>query len=936
MTTTKAHALAALGQSIWYDNIRRTLLESGGLQKLVEAGVLGVTSNPTIFERAIAGSTDYDTALQGLVQAGRSVEEIYEALAVEDIRAAADILQPIYEQTNGVDGYISLEVSPKLAHDTERTIAEGRRLFAEVGRPNVMIKVPATPEGIPAVQALISEGININVTLIFALDAYQAVMEAYLRGLEQLAERGGDLVRVASVASFFVSRVDSLVDGELAKLGNTDLQGKIAIANAKLAYEAFRQVFSGERWARLLALGARVQRPLWASTSTKNPNYPDTIYVDNLIGADTVNTVPPATLDALQDHATVALTIEQGLDEAKAHLAQLAALGIDMQVVTEQLLREGVSSFAKSFESLMDSIELKRERLISESQRRYANLGEAWLSIRARLEQMDAHDIIQRIYVKDHTVWKPEPTEISNRLGWLNIATRLNEPEVLERLYALTDEVWADGIKQVVLLGMGGSSLAPELFAKVYGSSVGNLDVHVLDSTDPDHVRAFADRFAPRQTLYIVSTKSGGTVETVSFFKTFYNRVLEAYDGDAHKAGQHFIAITDPGSAIEQLAKDYHFRTAFLNDPEIGGRYSALSYFGLVPAALDGIYLPRLLESAEQMQLLCSPAHDAVYNPAAWLGAILGEMALRGRDKVTFITSNAIASFGDWVEQLIAESTGKEGKGILPVVGESVGAPESYGADRLFVYLQLEGETQHEAAFAALEKAGHPTVRFVLRDKYDLGGQFFLWELATAVAGYILGINPFDQPNVESAKVAARQVVAAYREQGALPAQTPALTDGALTLYGEGLQGGSAAAAFKAFASAVAEGGYIGLHAYLPPTPSTDSALALLRLRLRELTGRAVTVGYGPRFLHSTGQLHKGDAGLGAFIQFTNTPEHDLPIPDAAGKPDSAMSFGVLKLAQALGDAQALREGGRRVLRIDLGADVIGGLRALLEGLAAL
>ncbi|MFQ3537125.1 MAG: bifunctional transaldolase/phosoglucose isomerase, partial [Aggregatilineales bacterium] len=752
-------------------------------------------------------------------------------------------------------------------------------------------------------------------------------------GLEQLAERGGDLARVASVASFFVSRVDSLVDAELAKLGNTELQGKIAIANAKLAYQAFRQVFSGARWERLKTLGARVQRPLWASTSTKNPNYPDTIYVDNLIGADTVNTVPHATLDALQDHATVALTIEQGLEEAKAQLAQLAALGIDMGAVTEQLLREGVASFAKSFEALMDSIALKRERLLSEVQRRYADLGESWARVRARLDEMDAHDIVQRIYVKDHTVWKPQPTEIANRLGWLNIATRMNEPAILERLYRLTDEVWADGLQQVVLLGMGGSSLAPEMFAKVYGTSVGNLDVHVLDSTDPDYIRSFIERFAPQRTLYIVSTKSGGTVETLSLFKTFYNLVLEAYEGDAHKAGQHFIAITDPNSAIEQLAKDYYFRATFLNDPEIGGRYSALSYFGLVPAALDGIYLPRLLERAEQMQALCSPAHDAVYNPAAWLGAILGEMALSGRDKVTFILSQPIAAFGDWVEQLIAESTGKEGKGILPVVGEPLGTPESYGVDRLFVCLQLEGDMDCEAALAALAQAGHPTVRFVLRDIHDLGGQIFLWELATATAGYVLGINPFDQPNVESAKVAARQMLAAYREQGALPAQTPALTEGGLTLYSAGVGASSLAEAFKAFISALPERGYIAVHAYLPPAPETDAALSQLRLRLRALTKRAVTVGYGPRFLHSTGQLHKGDAGLGAFIQLINIPQHDLPIPDEAGKPHTSVTFGVLKLAQALGDEQALCEGGRRVLRVNLGADVSGSLQTLLKGL---
>lgn len=933
---TKAQELAALGQSIWYDNIRRALLESGELKALIANGVMGVTSNPTIFERAIAGSTDYDAAMVALVREGKSTEEIFEALAIEDIRAAADILQPVYEQSNGVDGYISLEVSPTLAHDTQGTIDAARRLFKEVGRQNAMIKVPATPEGIPAIKTLIGDGININVTLIFALEAYRGVMEAYLSGLEQLAANGGDVARIASVASFFVSRVDSLVDAELAKLGKAELSGKAAIANAKLAYQLFQEVFSGPRWEALQAKGARVQRPLWASTSTKNPAYPDTIYVDNLIAPHTVNTVPPATLGALQDHAKVAVTIEDGLDQVRADMDALAQAGINMDQVTNQLLAEGVASFAKSFVSLMESIDLKREKLLEDMQKRSARLGEYQSKVRARLATMDADRVMERIYAKDHTVWKSEPTEITNRLGWLDISDRMDEADVMQNLYALTDEVWADGIKQVILLGMGGSSLAPELFAVTYGTSVGNLDVFVLDSTDPDRVNEYLARFQPKETLYIVSTKSGGTVETISFFKFFYNHVLAFYGGDAVKAGQHFVAITDPGSAIEQLAKDFHFRKYFLNDPNIGGRYSALSYFGLVPAALDGIALLRLLDRAEYMSELCVPDRSAAYNPAAWLGAIMGELALAGRDKLTFITSDAIANFGDWVEQLIAESTGKEGKGILPVAHEPLSTPDIYSNDRVFVTITLVGDSQYEADVAALEMAGHPVIRFILRDEYDLGGQFLLWELATAVAGYILGINPFDQPNVESAKVLARQAVAAYMETGKLPEQTAVITEAEMSLYaykGVNVSGNSIAAALKALAQATPEGGYIALHAYLPPDTETDSLLEDMRLKLRALTHRATTSGYGPRFLHSTGQLHKGDAGKGMFIQFTNDPTQDAPIPDEAGKAESKMTFSVLKMAQALGDGAALEANNRRAVRIHLGKDVNAALRRLVEAL---
>ncbi len=357
---TKLHDLAKLGQSAWYDNIRRSLIETGGLQDLIDGGVMGVTSNPSIFEKAIVDSHDYDGAIQAQIATGKSAAEIYESLALEDIAQAADLLRPVYDATNGVDGYISLEVSPTLAHDTNGTVAEARRLFAALSRPNIMIKVPATPAGMPAIRQLIAEGVNVNVTLIFALSSYEAVMEAYIAGLEA---NSGDLSRVASVASFFVSRVDAAVDKALAAAGNETLQGKIAIANAKVAYGRFQQTFSGSRWEKLAEKGARVQRPLWASTSTKNPAYPDTLYVDALIGAQTVNTVPPATLDAFIEHGVVAETLAVGLDEAEAQLAQLAESGIDLDAITQKLQDDGVASFAKSFESLLGSVAAKQDIL---------------------------------------------------------------------------------------------------------------------------------------------------------------------------------------------------------------------------------------------------------------------------------------------------------------------------------------------------------------------------------------------------------------------------------------------------------------------------------------------------------------------------------------------------------------------------------------------
>jgi len=372
---TKLHELTELGQSVWLDYISRSLMASGKLQELVDQGLRGVTSNPSIFEKAIAGSDDYDEDLNRLVRDGRSVAEIYENLAMSDIRRAADVLRPVYEKSGGADGYVSLEVNPALAHDTGATIAEARRLFASLERPNVLIKVPATPAGIPAIETLIGEGVNVNVTLIFSLEQYEAVATAYIAGLEKLALAGGDVGRVASVASFFISRVDTAVDKALEEIGNTEIQGKIAIDNAKIAFSRFREIFSSERWKKLATESARVQRPLWASTSSKNPAYPDTLYVDNLIGPDTVNTLPPATLDDFLDHGKVATTVETDVDGARIRMAELAERGIDLDAITSKVLNEGVAAFAKSFEGLMASVAEKRRRLLDDGKQVSASSG---------------------------------------------------------------------------------------------------------------------------------------------------------------------------------------------------------------------------------------------------------------------------------------------------------------------------------------------------------------------------------------------------------------------------------------------------------------------------------------------------------------------------------------------------------------------------------
>ncbi len=923
---TKVHDLITQGQSAWLDYIRRSFLLDGDLQRRVEQGVRGITSNPSIFEKAITGSNDYDSTIEHMIE--NSAMEIYEALAIQDIQTAADILLPIYNESNHIDGYISLEVNPNLAKDRDGTIAEARRLFAAVSRPNVMIKVPATKAGVQAIETLIGEGININVTLIFGVDQYTRVVQAYLNGLETFNGNGGDLSQVASVASFFISRIDNAVDEALDEKGNTDLKGKIAIANGALAYDKFESLFDGARWDRLALKGARVQRVLWASTSTKDPAYPDTLYVDNMVAQHTVNTMPVETLENFLDHGSVTSTLDQHIDTAKEQLKQLAEVGIDLDAITDRLLKEGLAKFANAFEGLIDGIEEKRDQLAGNGDRGKSkletHLGAYTAVVEQALNEMRKNDIIQRLWQADYTIWQDDPTEITNRLGWLRIMEETSSN--LDSIHQLVNDVRAAGYTDVLLLGMGGSSLAPEVFSRTFGTADGYLNLSVLDSTDPGTVKTYADKIDPSKTLFIVSTKSGGTAETLSFFKYFYNYTQDIV-GEA-EVGKHFIGITDPGSKLEKLGERLNFRTMFINDPNIGGRYSVLSYFGMVPAALLGIDVDKLLKRASQMATMCGA--DKPESMAAHIGAIMGELAKEGRTNLTFFSSPSLFSFGDWAEQLIAESTGKQGVGILPVVGEAPGAVGSYADDRVFVYLKLAGDNTHDELVSSLVEAGEPVLIVHLDDLYDLGGQFFLWELATAVAGQRLGINPFDQPNVESAKIRAREMLDAYQESGKLPEAEVALQDQGMTVYGD-VDAGRPSDAFASFVKQ--PGKYIALQAYIEPTAIIGGALDALRTKLRNVTHKATTLGYGPRFLHSTGQLHKGDAGEGLFVQFTATMPEDAPIPDEAGEPHSGVTFGVLKTSQLLGDRQALLDNDRQVLYIDLGDDPIAALDLLANAL---
>jgi transaldolase/glucose-6-phosphate isomerase len=930
------------GQSIWYDNIRRAMLETGDLsKKIAEDDLRGVTSNPTIFEKAITGSTDYDGQMRLLVQKGASVSDIYEALVLDDIRAAADILKPVYDKTDGIDGYISLEVDPRLAYDTKGTIEEAERLFRGLGRPNVMIKIPAAQEGLPAIEESIYRGININITMIFSIENYEQVAEAFIKGLERREAEGKTVDHIASVASFFVSRVDTAIDTELERRAGQaktpeekalleGLSGRAAVANAKLAYQKFKEIFHGERFAKLKARRAQVQRCLWASTGTKNPKYSDVLYVDNLIGAETVNTIPPQTYTAFRDHGNVQPSLEANLDEARTAIRKLDEIGINLSEVTAKLQKDGLASFVSSFDTLIESIEAKRDALRSGINARLTvSPGKSADAINAAIKEADKGDVVRRIWRKDAALWKDDESDqqtIKNALGWLSVPDTMIGVE--DDLIAFADDIrGAQQFKHVMLCGMGGSSLCPEVFRQTFGHQENYPELLVLDSTDPDTLARFAEQINLEHTLFIIASKSGTTTEPLVFYKYWYDQVSKVKENP----GECFVAITDPGTQMERMATEDKFRRIFLNPADIGGRYSALSYFGMVPAALMGLDIKKLLDRAERVVHSCASVVPASDNPGARLGATLGECALAGRDKLTIIADPKISALGLWIEQLIAESTGKEGKGIVPIAGELLGPPSVYNDDRLFVSVavgKLDGDT--EVKLKALEAAGHPIVYRTLTDLYDLGEEFFLWEIATAFAGWRLRINPFDQPNVQESKDATKELLGKYESEGKLEEQPLIATDGVLTIYADEkaralLPTSSVTDTLRAHLSQVKPGDYLAMLAYIEETPDHEAVIQEIRSHLRDATHCATTTGYGPRFLHSTGQLHKGGADNGVFLQLTAPDKIDLNVPG------QSYTFSILKQAQALGDFRSLATRGRRAIRVDLGTDTLAGLRRLRE-----
>jgi transaldolase/glucose-6-phosphate isomerase len=938
-------ALENHGQSVWLDFLARGFVTKGELKKLIDTdGVKGVTSNPSIFEKAIGSSDEYDAPIgKALKNGDRPVADLFERLAIEDIQHAADVLRPVYDRLKGHDGFVSLEVSPYLAMDSKGTITEAKRLWKDVHRKNLMVKVPATQEGLPAIEALIGEGISINITLLFSQKVYLQVAEAYLAGIEKFVADGGDPSHVASVASFFVSRIDTVVDKELdekiAKANDPSekerlaaLKGKVAVANAKLAYQDYKRLFSGARWDKLAAKGARPQRLLWASTGTKNKDYSDVLYVEELIGPNTVNTVPPATLDAFRDHGKVRDSLEDNVEEARLVLAELDRSGISLDAVTAELVKDGVRLFADAADKLYGAVARKRATVLG------GGLDHQKLALGAKIEKAVAKHSeewrasakIRRLWHKDKSVWTGD--DENKWLGWL---TSPEDADVAD-YEDFAERVKGQKFSDAVVLGMGGSSLGPEVLAETFPKKSGFPKLHVLDSTDPAQVRAMKKAVDIKRTLFIVSSKSGGTTEPNAMKDYFYDCVSKAIGAD--QAGRRFIAVTDPGSSLEKVATKQGFARIFHGEPTIGGRYSVLSPFGLVPAAAAGINVKSLIEHALAMVRSCGadvPPHE---NPGVQLGLAMGLAGLEGRDKVTILSSKKIADFGAWAEQLIAESTGKDGKGLIPIDGEPLADPATYGRDRFFIDIRTEGEddADHDEKLAALETAGHPVARIVMKSIDHIGQEFFRFEMATAVAGAILGINPFNQPDVESAKIKTLELTGAFEKTGALPSETPAMSTANVDLYTDEANvaalrklgaDGSLNSWLKAHLARAGTDDYVALLAYIERDADHIDALQDMRLKVRDTRHVATCAEFGPRFLHSTGQAYKGGPDSGVFLQITADDAKDLPVPGQKA------SFGVIKAAQARGDFDVLTERGRRALRVHLKGDLASSLKMLDEAI---
>lgn len=753
---TTLQAVHDLGQSIWLNYLRRALIESGELRRVLAAGVRGVTITPSVVERAVTSSSDYDTLLERLISNEKYGGALYEALLIDDVQRAADILYPTYDASEHVDGFVTLPLNAELAHNAVSMAAEGTRLggiCAAVNRTNIMIEVPATVAGIRALRALIADGCNVRVTHIFSLSTYEDVTEAYLSGLEQFLETHSVWrLTPSSLASVPLGAIDWEIDRRLELLGRRDLQGKAAVALAKVLYARSREIYGSSRWLRLQRRGAKEQRLLWINSASRRFDRADTYYVDALIGPQTVHSLSPATFHAFRDHGTAAPTLTEGLEEARAHLQSLKALGIEIEAEAQTPLERRLQVDTEIFHRRVRSAISKRDQMDSLQQRFEIFPGTHAKEIEGALKLMCDEHVMCRIWEHDATVWqgaRPDATA----LDWLHTIEPMQAN--VERMQKVVQDACNSGYREAVILAGGGAARVARLFAQTFGqlpyipgvlsyTPAPHLKLTIVDTSAGSLSRDVLANYPVASTLFVLSDKSE-TTNLLPVFREVYAHV--AAEVGKERAGDHFIVITDHGSPLAVAATRHGFRYCFLDHPALHDGYAALSYTGIFPAALAGVDLNCLVERAALMASNASGCNCPVQgdNIAAQLGTVIGVMAKAGHRHISLITSPFLEPICDWIQGFVAETLGAKGEGleVSCYKPEHMNAGGTDEPQRLFVVMKMANDETHSQLLKEMQVAGRAVTSLHLNDPDELAGLLFTWQMAVAVAGYHLGANPF-------------------------------------------------------------------------------------------------------------------------------------------------------------------------------------------------
>lgn len=921
------HDLERHGQVVWLSYLRRNLLVDRNFRRLIEEyAVSGVSFDAGLFAHAISGSQEYRAAIERLRARGLSPERILDDLLIEDVCLAAAALREARPAELG--GWVAVGVPPRHRVSVDAIVSWVALLEEATGSDRVLVKLPASAAGLRAVEGVLAAGHSVYVDQIFGLQQLERTLESHARGLGLRLASGGDFESVRFVAAMHLLRIDVAVDELLRDrrreaVGDPDmvesLHGRAAIALGKLAWRRLREWDGEARQAELTAKGARPAWLAWEGTRTLSPARRDVEYLEELIGPRTISVVSRLALGAFRDHGETGATVGRQHEEAREIVDDLRSVGVDPDVLADDLQEAATATREAGGVRMLAALAPDA----TPGPRMTIEPGELDARVEDLEREADRLGLARRLWERDPTLWPvgvEDPARIRDRLGWLGLPESMSE-EALPVLGSRTGD--GDSPVSVILLGMGGSSLGAEACRLAFGKR----RFVVLDTTVPAGVAAVAARADAAGAIFVVASKSGTTIETRALADYFWERA------DDEDRGSRWVAITDPGTPLHELARRRGFQRVWLNPPDVGGRYSVLSYFGLVPMALMGVDIGQVMASATRMAVVSGAEIAAAHNPAIRLGLLLTAALDEGRDKLTLLTSPRLAGLADWIEQLVAESTGKQGRGLVPVSREPLGAPESYGNDRLFVQLCLEDDVEDSAQEEVLRRgqsAGAPVVRIRLADPHELGGEFLRWQLAVATCGALAGFDPFDEPDVSGAKVRTRELLAA-RDTTLEHPDPPLAENKLISLHGDGERLGvpdritEPAEVLRACLRGLEPPEYLAIQAFLSPEEETWHALQGLRALIRDRTGMAATAAWGPRFLHSTGQLHKGGGDRGVFLQLTSAVSGDLAIPG------HDYSFGTLARAQALGDYRTLRDAGRRVLQVHFGGSTEAGLATLLD-----